>query len=57
MKKKFMETMGFILFMVGPSGKDGEHGMRCTMLFLLGLIILWKESKKIDAQPASRNVY
>lgn len=51
-----LEKIGFVLFLVG-AGMDGN--LLVSAIFLLsGLLILWNESRKIDA-PAdqSKSVY
>lgn len=50
--------IGFVLFLIGGAGLEGEQMLTSAIMFLIGLFILWTESKKIDV-PAdqSRNVY
>ena len=50
--------IGFVLFLMGCAGVDGPQSFASAIMFLIGLFILWTESKKIDV-PAdqSRNVY
>ena len=48
--------IAFSLLLIGFAGTDGNFPVS-TVLVLISLFILWKESKKIDVQPASRNVY
>lgn len=50
--------IGFVLFLIGCAGVDGPQSFASAIMFLIGLFILWTESKKIDV-PAdqSRNVY
>ena len=46
-------VIGFIALLIGCGGNDTI----CSVIALIGAIICLKESKKIDVQPASRNVY
>lgn len=50
--------IGFLAMLIGGAGLDGPDSAICTVIMIVGLIICWKESKKIDV-PAdqSRNVY
>ena len=50
--------IGCVLFLMGCAGVDGPQAFASVIMFLIGLFILWTESKKIDV-PAdqSRNVY
>lgn len=50
--------IGFVLFLIGCAGVDGPQSFASAIISLIGLFVLWTESKKIDV-PAdqSRNVY
>lgn len=54
MKRK----IAFILFLIGGAGLDGEQMLASTIISLIGLFVLWTESKKIDVATDQRgNVY
>lgn len=51
-------TIGFILFLIGGAGLDGEQFIASAIVAGIGMLILLKESKKIDVPTdQSRNVY
>lgn len=45
-------TIGFILFLIGGAGLDGEQFIASAVVAGIGMLILLKESKKIDATTA-----
>lgn len=50
--------IAFSLLLIGCAGVDGPQAFASAIMFLIGLFILWTESKKIDvATDQSRNVY
>ena len=50
--------IGFVLFLIGGAGLDGEQMLASAIISLIGLFILCTESKKIDVPTdQSRNVY
>jgi hypothetical protein len=50
--------IGFVLFLIGCAGLDGEQMLASAIISLIGLFVLWTESKKIDVPAGqSRNVY
>lgn len=51
-------TIGFVMMLIGSAGLDGEQMLASAIISLIGLFILWTESKKIDVPTdQSRNVY
>ena len=38
--------IGFVLFLIGCAGVDGPQAFASAIMFLIGLFILWTESKK-----------
>lgn len=38
--------IGFVLFLIGGAGLEGEQMLTSAIMFLIGLFILWTESKK-----------
>lgn len=44
--------IGFVLFLMGCAGVDGPQAFASAIMFLIGLFILWTESKKIDVPTA-----
>lgn len=38
--------IGFVLFLIGGTGLEGEQMLTSAIMFLIGLFILWTESKK-----------
>ena len=44
--------IGFVLFLIGGAGLEREQMLASAIIFLIGLFILWTESKKIDATTA-----
>lgn len=38
--------IGFVLFLIGGAGIDGEQMLASAIISLIGLFILWTESKK-----------
>ena len=51
-------VIGFIAFLIGGAGVGGTDHAICSVIALAGLVILWKEGKKIDAPTdQSRSVY
>lgn len=38
--------IGFVLFLMGCAGVDGPQAFASAIMFLIGLFILWTESKK-----------
>lgn len=49
--------IGFLAMIIGSAGLDGEQTVISAVIAMIGLLIIVKESKKIDAPPASKNVY
>lgn len=49
--------IGFVLFLIGGAGISGEQGTVSAAIFLIGLFILWKESKIDVPTDQSRDVY
>lgn len=45
-------NIGFVLFLIGCAGVDGSQAFASAIMFLIGLFILWTESKKIDVPTA-----
>lgn len=46
--------IGFLAMLIGGAGLDGPDSTICTVIIIVGLIICWKESKKIDAPRPKR---
>ena len=44
--------IGLVLFLMGCAGVDGSQAFASAIMFLIGLFILWTESKKIDVPTA-----
>ena len=38
--------IGFVLFLIGGAGIDGEQMLASAIISLIGLFVLWTESKK-----------
>ena len=43
--------IGFIAMLIGGAGLDGTESILSYLIMIIGLLICWKESKKIDASP------
>lgn len=43
--------IGFVLFLMGCAGVDGPQAFASAIMFLIGLFVLWTESKKKTYQP------
>ena len=46
--------IGLVLFLMGCAGVDGSQAFASAIMFLIGLFILWTESKKIDVPTAKQ---
>ena len=44
--------IGFVLFLIGGAGLDGDQMIASAIVAGIGMLILLKESKKIDATTA-----
>lgn len=50
-------TLGFVMMFIGSAGLDGDQMIISGAIAMIGMLILLKESKKIDvATDQSRNV-
>ena len=47
--------IGFLALLIGGCGVGGADHIICSVIALSGLVILWKEGKKIDAVPTKAN--
>jgi hypothetical protein len=50
--EKVHSKIGFWAMLIGGAGLDGPDSTICTVIMIVGLIICWKESKKIDVATA-----
>ena len=46
--------IGFVLFLIGGAGLDGDQMIASAIVAGIGMLILLKESKKIDATTAKQ---
>ena len=46
--------IGFVLFLIGGDGLDGNQMLASAIIYFIGLFVLWTESKKIDV-PADQS--
>ena len=52
--EKVLSVIGFVMMCIGGAGVDGEHMLISGAIAIIGLLIIEKESKKIDV-PADQS--